>query len=112
MNRRDSPDPQGGDVPEAMRPGFVRRGRRFTPPGQPVPRSRFPRIRRNPDGTPVQIGEVVAELTPRQAVVWLTNLDTMMSLYESTTEQKLDQVARESLVQALRHVIRREHASR
>ncbi len=112
MDWRDHREYQDGDLPEAMRRGFVRRGRRFTPPGQPYSRARSRRPRRSSSTTSVQIGEVVAELTPRQAVVWLMNLDTMMSLYESTTEQQLDQVARANLVQALRGIIRQEHGPR
>jgi hypothetical protein len=55
----------------------------------------------------VQLGDVVAELTPRQAVVWLLNLDTMVSLYESTTEQKLTDEARERLMRELHRIVRR-----
>jgi hypothetical protein len=44
-------------------------------------------------------------LTPRQAVVWLLNLDTMVALYESTTGRALDEPARTQLVQALRSII-------
>ena len=94
---------------EAMGSGFVHRGRRFTPPGAQMPRARFRRPRRSQPalGSVVQLGDVVAELTPRQAVVWLLNLDTMVSLYESTTEQRLDPDSRERLVRELRHIIRR-----
>jgi len=106
MHRRDPQDFQDGDLPEAMGRRFARRGRRFTPPGEPSPRVRPGRSRRPLGGTSVQIGDVIAELTPRQAVVWLMNLDTMISLYESTTEQHLDAPAREQLVKALRRTAR------
>ncbi len=106
MHRRDQREFHDGDLPEAMGRRFVRRGRRFTPPGEPSPRARFRRAPRPLDGSAVQIGDVVAELTPRQAVVWLMNLDTMISLYESTTEQQLDQASREQLVKALKRTAR------
>ncbi len=106
MRQRDQRDPHDGDLPEAVGRGFVRRGRRFTPPGEPPPRSRARQSWSRSGAASVQIGDVVAELTPRQAVVWLMNLDTMVSLYESTTDLKLDAPARERLVQALRGVIR------
>lgn len=96
--------------PEATGSGFVRRGRRFTPPGSRQPRSSLRRPRRSPTrlaGASVQLGDVVAELTPRQAVVWLLNLDTMVSLYESTTEQKLTDEARERLMRELHRIVRR-----
>jgi hypothetical protein len=107
MHRRDSQDSHDGELPEAQNRKFVRRGRRFTPPGEP-----FQRIRpRNPRlsifaGASVQIGDVIAELTPRQAVVWLLNLDTMVSLYESTTEHHLSAQEREGLIAALRQIVR------
>lgn len=106
MHRRDGREFQDGDLPEAMGRGFVRRGRRFTPPGQPLPRPRLDRPSRSLGSVSVQIGDVIAELTPRQAVVWLMNLETMVSLYESTTEQQLDPAAREQLARALRRVAR------
>jgi hypothetical protein len=95
--------------PEASGTGFVRRGRRFTPPGLQAPRPHFRRPRRTEprDGSAVQLGDVVAELTPRQAVVWLMNLETMVSLYESTTEQQLESDSRERLVRELRRIVRR-----
>lgn len=110
MNRRDQKDFGEGDLSGAMGRRLVRRGRRFTPPGQGSPRSRLVRGRRPylPNVTSVQIGDVLAELTPRQAVVWLMNLDTMISLYESTTEQHLDADAREQLVRALRRIVREQ----
>lgn len=106
MHRRDRREFHDGDLSRAMGGRSVRRGRRFTPPGQAFPRPRHRRPRQLPSAAAVQIGDVVAELTPRQAVVWLTNLDNMISLYESTTEQKLDAPAREQLVTALRRIVR------
>jgi hypothetical protein len=38
--------------------------------------------------------------------VWLLNLDTMVSLYESTTEHHLTAQEREGLVAALRQIVR------
>ncbi len=110
MHRQDPHEHQDGELPEAAHRAFIRRGRRYTPPGE---WSRVERDRRahQPSGSAVQIGDVVAELTPRQAVVWLMNLDTMISLYESTTEHELDSAAREQLVRALRRIVR-EQATR
>ncbi len=108
MHRRDPQESHDGDLPEAKGRRIVRRGRRFTPPGEPYPRPKYGRSRRLFSGTSVQIGDVVAELTPRQAVVWLMNLDTMISLYESTTEQELGATDREHLVKALRYIVREQ----
>ena len=104
MHPRDHGEPYEG-YSEAARTGFVRRGRRFTPPGSTLPRAELPPTPPLParaSGRSVQLGDVVAELTPRQAVVWLLNLDTMVSLYESTTEQRLGADSRERLVRELR----------
>jgi hypothetical protein len=51
----------------------------------------------------------VADLTPRQAVVWLLNLDTMVALYESTTGRALDEASRTQLIHALRLIIADHH---
>ncbi len=108
MHPRDHGEPHESSF-ETTGSGFVRRGRRFTPPGAQPPRAQYRRPRRSqpPEGLVVQLGDVVAELTPRQAVVWLLNLDTMVSLYESTTEQRLGEESRERLIAELRHIIRR-----
>jgi hypothetical protein len=108
MYRRDDAEHADENLPDIAGSDSVRRGRRFTPPGLRVPHAWLRRPRRNqaPATVPVRIGEVVAELTPRQAVVWLMNLDTMVSLYESTTEHRLDQAARGELVDALRSIVR------
>jgi hypothetical protein len=108
MHPRDHGEPHEG-YPEATGSDFVHRGRRFTPPGTKLPRARFRRPRRSQTslGSSVQLGDVVAELTPRQAVVWLMNLETMVSLYESTTEQRLSDDARERLTHELRTIVRR-----
>lgn len=105
MHRRDSQDSHDGELPEAQNRKFVRRGRRFTPPGERYQRVRPAGHRSIFAGAAVQIGDVVAELTPRQAVVWLLNLETMVSLYESTTEHHLSADEREGLVAALRQII-------
>ena len=105
MHRRDPQDHPEGELPEADNRKIVRRGRRFTPPGQPFERVRPDRQRGVFAGASVQIGDVVAELTPRQAVVWLLNLETMVSLYESTTEHHLSAGERDDLVAALRQII-------
>ncbi len=108
MHPRDHGEPYEPS-PETTGPGFVRRGRRFTPPGAQSSRDRYRRPRRSQPAldSVVQLGDVVAELTPRQAVVWLLNLDTMVSLYESTTEQKLSEESLDRLVSELRRIIRR-----
>jgi len=111
MHQRDEKEFRDGESSEAMGPRIVRRGRRFTPPGAPAPHTRLNRPHRVLSSASVQIGDVLAELTPRQSVVWLMNLDTMISLYESTTEQKLDAPAREQLVKALHHIVR-DHGAR
>lgn len=90
--------------PEAIGHRF-RRGRRHTPPGERFPRARNRPHRAPDDWSSVPIGDVVAELTQRQAVVWLMNLDTMISLYESTTGQMLDSDARERLITTLRGIV-------
>ncbi len=82
-----------------------RRGRRRTPPGELPPRLRCRQRHRSCDRHPVQIGDVVADLTPRQAVVWLLNLDTMVALYESTTGHALDDPSRTQLIHALRAIV-------
>ncbi|HLG50383.1 MAG TPA: hypothetical protein VKY56_01970 [Chloroflexota bacterium] len=92
------------DLPEVTGRRF-RRGRRHTPPGELPPRLRCRQRRHVWDRHPVQIGDVIADLTPRQAVVWLLNLDTMVALYESTTGRILDEPARAQLVHALRSLI-------
>ena len=108
MHRRDDAEHADENLPDIAGSESVRRGRHFTPPGLRVPHAWLRRPRRSQASStvPVRIGEVVAELTPRQAVVWLMNLETMVSLYESTTEHKLDQSARGQLVQALRSIVR------
>jgi hypothetical protein len=105
MHRRDSQDFPDGELPEAENRRIIRRGRRFTPPGQPLQRVRPDRRRGVFAGASVQIGDVIAELTPRQAVVWLLNLETMVSLYESTTEHHLGATERDELVAALRVIV-------
>ena len=98
-------EPHEDNPPEAMGHRF-RRGRRHTPAGVPAPRARLRNRFRPPcDWKSVQIGDVVADLTPRQAVVWLLNFETMVSLYESTTGQALDEEARGRLVQSLRSIV-------
>lgn len=104
-----------GESPHTTDRGFVRRGRRYTPP-QPLNsynraarlaslREARKQVREGPISS-VRLGDVLAELTPRQAVVWLLNLETMLSLYESTTEHPLDDQAKNKLVNALRRIIR------
>ena len=105
MHRRDPQDFPDGELPEAENRRIIRRGRRFTPPGTPFQRARPDRRRGVFAGASVQIGDVVAELTPRQAVVWVLNLETMVSLYESTTEHHLSAAERDGLVAALRVII-------
>jgi len=104
MDERAYQEPRDEDISEATGRRF-RRGRRHTPPGEPSPRLRVRTRRRSSDWHTVQIGDVVADLTPRQAVVWLLNLDTMVALYESTTGRALDEPSRTQLVHALRSII-------
>lgn len=107
MDERAYQEPRDDDLPGVTGRRF-RRGRRHTPPGEPSPRVRCRVRRRSNDWHSVQIGDVVADLTPRQAVVWLLNLDTMVALYESTTGRDLDDEAKDQLVEALRTIVR-EH---
>src|SRR5439155_3735100 len=79
MDERAYQGPRDDDLSELTGRRF-RRGRRHTPPGEPSPRFRCRQRRRSSDWHTVQIGDVVADLTPRQAVVWLMNLDTMVAL--------------------------------
>ena len=104
MDERAYQEPRDEDISEATGRRF-RRGRRHTAPGEPSPRLRVRTRRRSSDWHTVQIGDVVADLTPRQAVVWLLNLDTMVALYESTTGRALDEPSRTQLVHALRSII-------
>jgi hypothetical protein len=104
MDERAYHDARDDDLSEATGRRF-RRGRRHTPPGETSPRLRCRHRRRCSDWHSVQIGDVVADLTPRQAVVWLLNLDTMVALYESTTGRPLDDTARTQLVHALRSIV-------
>ncbi len=104
MDERAYQEPRDDDLPGTTGRRF-RRGRQHTPPGDPSPRLRCRQRRRINDWHSVQIGDVVADLTPRQAVVWLLNLDTMVALYESTTGRELDEPAKAQLVQALRTII-------
>ncbi len=109
MDERAYQEPRDDDLSEATGRRF-RRGRRHTPPGDPCPRLlRCRQRRRASDWHTVQIGDVVADLTPRQAVVWLMNLDTMVALYESTTGRALDEPAKTQLVHALRAIIGEHH---
>lgn len=85
---------------------MVRRKRRKTMPGEPSPFNRWRRKRKTPDLFRVKIGDAVAELTPRQAVVWLLNFDTTISLYEGTTEQLLDESERRQLKASLQEILR------
>ena len=105
MQRRDPQEQPEGDLPEIDSKNVVRRGRRFTPPGQPFQRARPDRRRGIFAGASVQVGDVIAELTPRQAVVWLLNLETMLSLYETTTEHRLSTTERDELVVSLRQIV-------
>ena len=91
-----------GEIPEdksydQISREMVRRRRRKTMPGETSPFNRWRRRRNTPGHFKVRIGDVVAELTPRQAVVWLLNFDTMISLYEVTTEQHIDESRRTRL---------------
>jgi|GEM_PF-5345971 len=104
MDERAYQEPRDDDLSEIAGRRF-RRGRRHTPPGEQNPRVHNRPRRRTCDWHTVQIGDVVADLTPRQAVVWLLNLDTMVALYESTTGRELDDAARNQLVHALRAII-------
>jgi hypothetical protein len=104
VDERAYQGPRDEDISEATGRRF-RRGRRHTAPGEPSPRLRVRTHRRSSDWHTVQIGDVVADLTPRQAVVWLLNLDTMVALYESTTGRALDEPSRIQLVHALRSII-------
>lgn len=108
MDERAYQEPRDDDLTEATGRRF-RRGRRHTPPGDPSPRLRCRQHRRASDWHTVQIGDVVADLTPRQAVVWLLNLDTMVALYESTTGRALDDPSKTQLVHALRSIIGEHH---
>lgn len=111
MHRRFRREFRDGDLPDLAGEGIVRRSRRHTPPGERPPVYKFRSRRRKLETwTSVQIGDVIAELTPRQAVVWLLNFDTMVSLYESTTGQNLDEEERDKLVSALRTIIRERNA--
>lgn len=104
MDERAYPGPRDDDLPEVSGRRF-RRGRRHTPPGEPSPRVHCRQRRRSSDWHTVQIGDVIADLTPRQAVVWLLNFDTMVALYESTTGRDLDQPAKTQLSNALRSIV-------
>lgn len=104
MDERAYQESRDDDLPEVSGRRF-RRGRRHTPPGEPSPRVRCRARRRSNDWHTVQIGDVVADLTPRQAVVWLLNLDTMVALYESTTGRDLDDESKDQLNQTLREII-------
>ena len=112
MYRRDEREKPDDQLPGITSRRTVRRGRRYTPPGMRSRRTRADLLRRRSAVTiPVRIGEVAAELTPRQAVVWLINLETMISLYETTTEERLDNLTRNQLVRALRSIVR-DHSLR
>jgi hypothetical protein len=108
MDERAFQGSRDDDLSEATSRQF-RRGRRHTPPGELSPRVRSRQRRRSCDWHTVQIGDVVADLTPRQAVVWLLNLDTMVALYESTTGRTLDDPSRTQLVYALRSIVADHH---
>ena len=100
-----------GEIPEDKSPDqisrkLVRRRRRKTLPGDPSPFNRWRRRRNSPAPFKVRIGDTVAELTPRQAVVWLLNFDTMVSLYETTTERRLNQSERTRVKTALHDILR------
>ena len=85
---------------------MVRRKRRKTMPGQPSPFNRWRKKRSTPDIFKVRIGDAIAELTARQAVVWLLNFDTMISLYEATAEQRLRESERTQLKTSLHEILR------
>ena len=100
-----------GEIPEdksydQISREMIRRKRRKTMPGEPSPFNRWRRRRNTPGHFKVRIGDVVAELTPRQAVVWLLNFDTMISLYEVTTEQHIDESGRTRLKSSLHQILR------
>jgi len=110
MYRRFRRAYRNGELSDLAGGRIVRRSRHYTPPGEHPPVYRFRSKRRKLQSwTSVQIGDVIAELTPRQAVVWLLNFDTMIALYESTTEQVLDSDQREAIIHALRTIIRDRH---
>ncbi len=106
MQRREQNGPDEGDLPNAAGNRLIRRARHFTPPGTSFPRRKLFSPAYLRDIARVELGDLVAELTPRQAVVWLTNLDAMVGLYESSTERKLDADSREKLQEALRAIVR------
>lgn len=104
-----------GEVPEdksydQIGRKMVRRKRRKTMPGEPSPFNRWRRKRSTQDLFKVRIGDRVAELTPRQAVVWLLNFDTMVSLYEATTEQRLKESEHTQLKTSLHEILRGRRA--
>ena len=105
MDQRAHQEPHDDDVSAEATGRRFRRGRRHTAPGELSPRLRCRQRHRSNDWHTVQIGDVVADLTPRQAVVWLLNLETMVALYESTTGHALDEPSRTQLVHALRSII-------
>jgi hypothetical protein len=106
MERREQNGPEEGDLPNAAGNRLIRRARHFTPPGSAFPRRKLFSPAYLRDISRVELGDLVAELTPRQAVVWLANLDAMVSLYESSTDRKLDAGARARLQEALRGIVR------
>ncbi len=88
---------------------LFRRPRRYTPPAAGRPRP--PRVRRRrrklSPWTTVSLTEVAAHLTPRQAVVWLLNLEAMICLYESITGRALARAERAQVEQTIRAIIAR-----
>lgn len=61
-----------------------------------------PKFKRGPSRT----HEVTLSLTPRQAVVWLMNLDSISDLYEMTTGETLKPESRAQLRAVLRALAR------
>jgi hypothetical protein len=61
-----------------------------------------PKFKRSPSKT----HEVTLSLTPRQAVVWLMNLDSISDLYEMTTGEILKPESRAQLRAVLRALAR------
>ncbi len=85
---------------------MIRRKRRKAMPGEPSPFNRWRKKRNPPNLFKVKIGDAEADLTPRQAVVWLLNFDTTISLYEATTEQRLNESERMQIKSSLHEILR------
>jgi hypothetical protein len=107
MTWRSFSDSTGDNPDDTMARRLLRRTRRHTPPRVSLNSLRGIRRRgRASDVTgSLRVGNVEVHLTPRQAVMWLLNLDAMLGLYDTVTGESAEAIDRQQVEVSLRAII-------